>query len=99
MKNGSAGRGQPLFNVQTQPDLGERTLGPLQLRGIGNAEDGIEFWVHEHPMMLTDPRAYPPIPIEGTLSMGVGQRLETRATSARRVPLEQDTFVVPDPTR
>ena len=95
------GRGSQasVFNPQTLPDIGERTLGPLQLRGVGNAEDGTEFWLLVHPMTLTDLRAYPPIPIEATMSMGVGQRLVTRATSARRVPLEPDTFVVPDPTR
>lgn len=45
----------------------------------------------------TDPLAYPPIVIESTVSMSAGQTLETRATSVRRVPLEPDTFVVPDP--
>ena len=48
-------------------------------------------------MMQTDPLAYPPIQIESTLFMNAGGRLETRATSARRVPLEPDTFVVPEP--
>lgn len=47
--------------------------------------------------MQTDPLAYPPIQIESTLFMDASGRLETRATSARRVPLEPDTFGVPEP--
>lgn len=82
-------------------DLGERTQGPLRLRGYVQETLGgpgrAEYWVYEHPRMRTDPLAYPPIPIELAFSMSAGQTLETRATSAQRVPLEPDTFVVPDP--
>lgn len=91
---------EPL-NLRMPPSIGDRTIGPLQLRGyvqetLGEAGRA-EYWVYEHPRMRTDPLAYPPIPIELAFSMSAGQTLETRATSAQRVPLEPDTFVVPDP--
>lgn len=89
---------EPL-NLRMPPSIGDRTIGPLQLRGY--AQDGagpvrLENWMYEHPRMRTDPLAYPPIVVESTVSMSAGQTLETRATSAQRVPLEPDTFVVPD---
>ena len=82
--------------------IGERTLGPLLLRGFAQDQEGFgrtESWVYEHPMMQTapDPIPYPPIVVEMTIFMNSGERLEVRATSVRRVPLEADTFVVPNP--
>ena len=86
--------------IDLPTDLGERTEGPLRLRGYAQEAMGpgrAEYWVYEYPRVRSDPLAYPPIPIESTFSMNAGQRLETRATSVRRVPLEPDTFAVPDP--
>ena len=82
--------------------IGERTLGPLLLRGFAQDQEGFgrtEFWVYEHPLMQTAPNpiAYPPIVVEMTIFENGGERLEVRATSVRRVPLEADTFVVPNP--
>ena len=90
------------FNVPPPTEIGERTLGPLRLRGFAHDQEGvgrIEHWEYVHPTTrtATDPFVYPPIGIELTVSMSTGERLETRATSVRRVPLEADTFVVPDP--
>lgn len=88
-------------DIRMPPSIGERTIGPLQLRGYAQETMGepgrAEYWIYEHPRVRTDPLAYPPIPIESTFSMGAGTRLETRAISVQRVPLEPDTFVVPDP--
>lgn len=89
------------FDPPARTDLGERTLGPLRLRGYAQETIGgpgrMEYWVYEHPRVQTDPLANPPIWIESTFTIGADTRRETRATSVQRVPLEPDTFVVPDP--
>ena len=97
-----AADGRYRHDVPPPTEIGERTLGPLRLRGFAHDQEGvgrIEHWEYVHPTTrtATDPFVYPPIGIELTVSMSTGERLETRATSVRRVPLEADTFVVPDP--
>ena len=83
-------------------EIGEKTLGPIQLRGRAQVREGsgrTEYWVHDPPMMETAayPLAYPPIVIEMTIFMDTGERFEVRATSARRIPPASDLFTVPDP--
>lgn len=97
------GRGTPPA-VASTTEIGERTLGPIRLRGRAQVREGFgrtEYWVHDPPMMETaaDPLAYPPIVIEMTMFMDSGERFEVRATSARRVPAAPDLFAVPDPVR
>ena len=82
-------------------EIGERTLGPIRLRGR-QLQEGLgrtEYWVYDPPVMeaAADLLAYPPIVIEGTIFMDTGERFEVRATSARRIPLAPDLFTVPGP--
>ena len=78
--------------------LGERTQGLLVLQGFEeNLPDGgrAEHWMYIPPLMMQDPFAHPPVPIEMTATMSTGERYELRVTSMRRTPIEADTFVVP----
>ena len=96
------GRGTPPA-VASTTEIGERTLGPIRLRGrVEVREDGsgrAEYWMHEPPLMepAADPLAYPPIVIEMTMFMDSGERFEVRATSAQRIPPAPDMFTVPGP--
>ena len=79
-------------------EIGEKTLGPIQLRGRAQVREGFgrtEYWVHDPPMMET--AAGPPIVIEMTAFFDTGARFEVRATSARRIPPAPDLFTVPAP--
>ena len=85
-------------------EIGERTLGPIGLRGRAEVREGsgrTEYWVHDPPMMETaaDPLAYPPIVVEMTIFIDTGERFEVRATSARRISPAPDIFTVPGPVR
>lgn len=78
--------------------LGERAEGLLVLQGFEeNLPDGgrAEHWIYIPPLMMQDPFAHPPVPIEMTATMSTGERYELRVTSMRRTPIEADTFVVP----
>ena len=79
-------------------EIGEKTLGPIRLRGRAQVREGsgrTEYWVHDPPMMET--AADPPIVIEMTTFFDTGARFEVRATSARRIPPAPDMFTVPRP--
>lgn len=97
------GRGlaAPVAGAETT-EIGERTLGPIRLRGRAEVREGsgrTEYWVHDPPLMETaaDPPADPPIVVEMTIFMDSGARFEVRATSARRIPPAPDLFTVPGP--
>ncbi len=79
-------------------EIGEKTLGPIRLRGRAQVREGsgrTEYWVHDPPMMET--AADPPIVIEMTTFFDTGARFEVRATSARRIVPAPDLFTVPGP--
>ena len=92
------GRGSATLPAGETTEIGEKTLGPIRLRGRAQVREGsgrTEYWVHDPPMMET--AADPPIVIEMTTFFDSGVRFEVRATSAGRIPAPPDLFTVPGP--
>lgn len=80
--------------------LGERTHGPVLLRGFTQhtGDVSIESWWHFTSLSAVDPIKYSPVLMEATFTIGAtGYRHVTKITSARAIPLSADIFMIPYP--